>query len=144
MELTSDDNPSREPGMTLQQQKYDKSKEAYGEEKWLEAAELLEEAINDYMEATNKCLLMCNDVIYVNFTDPDMPESTYKLLEEMGFLPDSMEYNDLLKALIKEYLECRTGCQDKMATVNGQYYEKYLPGHFNHLQYTYYKRKPYL
>ena len=97
--------------------------------------------MNEYMAAMNECQLMCEDVVYVNFTDPRMSLTKFKILEEAEIVPDSMEYYQLLKVIVEKYLKCRTDCDSWMATINGKYYPKYLPGHFNHLQYAYYKCK---
>ena len=139
LSLDADDFPSREPGMKSHHLKYQESKEAYGEQKWSEAVELMEEAVNEYMTTVNECRLMCEDVVYVNFTDPKMSVSKFEFLEEAELSPDSMEYYQLLKAIAHKYLTCRTNCDVQMATIRGKYYHGYLPGHFNHLQYAYYK-----
>ncbi len=141
LELVSDDDEfsAREPGLSLHHQKYADAKNAYGEEEWLKSAELLEEAIDGYVTAIKDCLLMCEDVVYVNFTDPNSSQSKLNILEYAKLLPDSMEYYQLLKAILKNHLKCRTNCETWMSTINGKYYDKYLPGHFDHLQYSYYK-----
>ena len=139
--LSDDEFPAREPGMKSHHQKYEASKKAYGEERWLEAADLLEEAIDGYVTAINECRQMCEDVVYINFTDTSISESKLSILKNGAFLPDSMEYYQLLSAILKKFLKCRTNCETWMATINGKYYEKYLPGHFHHMQYVYYKRE---
>ena len=138
MVLKDEEFPSREPGMAAHQSFYEVGKKAYREGKWLEAAEVMEQAVSNYIATIRDCLLMCEDVVYVNFTR-DMSPLKYDLLKELDLLPNSMEFYQLLKAIMEAHLQCRASCDHWMSTINGKYYDKYLPGLFNHLQYSYYK-----
>lgn len=45
---------------------------------------------------------MCEDVINVNLTQPDMNEIKKKLMEDYNFRTDTMEYYELIKSAIKQ------------------------------------------
>ena len=139
LELAQTEFLYREPGMKTHQITYEAARAAYSKDKWLESSDLLEQALEQYETALNDCLLMCEDVVYVNFTQNGFTEEQVVLLEDIEMLPDAMEYYQLLKVIIQNHLKCRTNCHNWMATVNGDYYDRYLPGHFHHLQFSYFK-----
>lgn len=77
-------------------------KSLYFQGKWLEAVDFLEASLNVFKESLTDCYLLCEDVVYVNLTEPNINEMKKKLLEEYGFKSDTMEYYELLKVAIKE------------------------------------------
>lgn len=77
-------------------------KKAYNEEKWAEAAEQFESSLLLYQEELSTCRLLCEDVLSINLTQPDMNEQKRKLFEEHSLVPDAMEYYDLLALIVQE------------------------------------------
>ena len=77
-------------------------KKAYNEEKWLEAVEHFEGSLLLYQEELSTCRLLCEDVLSINLTQPDMNEQKRKLFEEHSLVPDAMEYYDLLALIVQE------------------------------------------
>lgn len=141
LNLSKDDIISREPGLQSHQQHYLTAKQSYNNGQWLKSAENFELAIALYKESLNDCLLLCEDVVFVNMTTSLLSEDKKEKLEEYGLMPDSMEYYNLLRNIIVPYLKCRIDCHNRMATVNGKYHDKYLSGHFHYLQFDYFKCK---
>ncbi|XP_064394427.1 endoplasmic reticulum protein SC65-like [Halichondria panicea] len=137
--LEQDQFVSREPIVSPSQTKFVAGKKAYNEEKWAEAVEQFESSLLLYQEELSTCRLLCEDVLSINLTQPDMNEQKRKLFEEHSLVPDAMEYYDLLALIVQEVLSCRVGCMEQVATKEGEVIEGYLPVHFNFLQYSYYK-----
>lgn len=79
-------------------------KEAYNREQWLEAMDAFENSLILFKEALNDCYLLCEDVIYLNLTQPNMNSIKKSLLEEYGLISDTMEYYELLAVSIKEVI----------------------------------------
>lgn len=79
-------------------------KEAYNREQWLEAMDAFENSLTLFKEALNDCYLLCEDVIYLNLTQPNMNSIKKSLLEEYGLISDTMEYYELLAVSIKEVI----------------------------------------
>lgn len=79
-------------------------KEAYNEEKWLEAKDYFESSLERFKDALSDCYFMCEDVINLNLTQPDMNEMKKSLLEEYGFKSDTMEYYELLVTAIQQVM----------------------------------------
>lgn len=117
--------------------------EAYTNEHYLEAVDLIETALPLYREALDRCLLMCEDILVMNITDEDMTEGMREIMEHYStrIQPDMLDYYSVLTTAIREVLECRVRCHDDVARVKGKVLEDYLPHHFHYLQYSYYKCK---
>lgn len=75
---------------------------AYTEEKWLEAKDHFENSLEVFRNSLSDCYFLCEDVINVNLTQPDMNPTKKSLLEEYGFKSDTMEYYELLGTSIKQ------------------------------------------
>lgn len=139
LNLERDQFVFREAGELPHHRVYAVGKEAYQQHQWLKSVDNMETAVKMYLEAMEDCRLMCEDIALVNLTNPDNSAEKQEKLEQEGFLPDSVEWHQLMLSLVRSLLQCRTLCRDKMATINGVYQDKYLAGHFNHLQYAYFK-----
>ncbi len=81
---------------------YYAGRKAYNEEKWLEAVDLFESSLVLYQEELSTCRLLCEDVLSINLTQPDMNEQKRKLFEEHSLEPDAMEYYELLALITEE------------------------------------------
>ena len=77
-------------------------KKAYNNELWLEAADHFEKALDLYKHELSDCQLLCEDVLVVNLTQPDMNDQKRALFEEYSLIPDTMEYYQLMATLIKD------------------------------------------
>ena len=77
-------------------------KRTYNEKKWLESKDHFEDSLDNFKAALSDCYLMCEDVISVNLTQPDMNEIKKNLMEDYNFKTDTMEYYELIKAAIKQ------------------------------------------
>ncbi len=75
---------------------------AYLEEKWLEAVDFFESSLVLYQDERSSCRLLCEDVLSINLTQPDMNEQKRKLFEEHSLEPDAMEYYELLALITQE------------------------------------------
>ena len=76
--------------------------EAYTQKRWLHAVDMMEDSLIKFQGALSDCYLLCEDVINVNLTEPNMNTLKKDLLEEYGFKSDTMEYYELLVTAIKE------------------------------------------
>lgn len=116
---------------------------AYENEHYLEAVDLIESALPMYRQALNNCLLMCEDILVVNITDRDMSQGMREIMDHYVYSlsVDMLEYHSVLATAVREVLECRVRCHDDMARVKGEVLEDYLPHHFHYLQFSYYKCK---
>lgn len=139
LNLTQGQFVFREAGELPHHVAYSAGKEAYQEHQWLKAVDNMEAAVKMFLEAMEDCRLMCEDIVLVNLTQSDSSADKQEKLEREGLLPDSIEWHQLMLSLVRSLLECRTLCHDKMATINGDYHDKYLSGHFDYLQYAYFK-----
>ena len=73
---------------------------------WLEATNHFEKALVLYKEALGDCYLMCEDGIDVNLTQPDMNQQKKSLYEEYSLKAETMEYYELLVAIVKRVWDC--------------------------------------
>ena len=105
----------------------------------MESSDHFERSLTLYQEALNKCLLLCEDVLAVNLTQEDMNPQKKAKFDDYSFVPDTMEYYQLLVTIIKEVLECRVSCPSRVATIEGKFVDKYLSSQFHYLQFDYYK-----
>ena len=71
---------------------------------------LFEKSLVTFKESIQDCFYMCEDVINVNLTQPNMNEIKKKLLEEYSFKTDTMEFYELLIVSIKEVCVCVCVC----------------------------------
>ena len=76
--------------------------QAYNEKKWLEAVDHFEKSLQHFKRALGDCYLLCEDVINVNLTDPNMNQAKIDLLDEYGLNSNTMEFYELLVASIRE------------------------------------------
>ena len=141
LELTNNDFPSREAGLLSHHEHYLAGRTAYNDKKWLESADQIEAALTKYKETLSNCLILCDDVLFLNMTHESVDSETNIKLNKMKLAPDAMDYYALLQSMIHNYLTCHTKCHSWMATVNGEYFDKYLAGHFHYLQFDYFKSK---
>lgn len=141
LQLSRDNITSREPGLLPHHEHYLTGKTAYNAKEWLKSADNMEAALLQYKSTLNDCLMMCDDAVFVNMSRSDINKETMMKFEDLKITLDSMEYYTLLQNMIIVYLKCHTDCHKWMATVNGEYFDKYLAGHFHYLQYDYYKCK---
>lgn len=74
----------------------------YNEGRWLEAVDLFENSLEVYKEGLQDCYLLCEDVVHLNLSEPNVNTMKKKLLDEYGFKSDTMEYYELLQMSIKE------------------------------------------
>lgn len=137
--LSKEDVVSREPGKMHHQQFYTSARSAYTSGEWLKSAVLIEKAIKEYKNSLNDCYLVCDDINVINITGDDVSPEKDNKLEEYEILPDSLEYYELLRSIVLSYLKCRSDCRVRTATVDGEFFDKYLPGHFHYLQFNYFK-----
>lgn len=77
-------------------------KKVYFQEEWLKAMHLFEKSLDIFKETIRDCFYMCEDVINVNLTQPNMNKIKEKLLEDYNFKADTMEFYDLLVTSIRE------------------------------------------
>ena len=77
----------------------------------------------------------------VNLTQKDMNLQKQAKFDEYSFVPDTMEYYQLLVTIIREVLACRVNCHRRVATIEGEFVEQYLSSQFHYLQFNYYKCK---
>ena len=75
---------------------------AYGQEDWLEAADLFEASLVQFRSALEDCYLLCEDVVHINMTQSDMSPMKKELLDEYGFKTDTMEYYEIMVTAIAE------------------------------------------
>lgn len=139
LELTNNDFPSREAGLLTHHEHYLAGRTAYNDENWLESADQFEAALVKYKETLSNCLILCDDVLFLNMTQEFVDPGINIKLKKMKLAPDTMDYYTLLRSIIHNYLTCHTKCHSWMATVNGEYFDKYLAGHFHYLQFDYFK-----
>lgn len=135
LQWSKDNFTAREPGLQAHHEHYLKGKEAYQSGEWLKSIEKIESALIHYNNTLKDCLLLCDDSVYVNMTWNERMQK----FAHLKFSPNLMEYYTLLQIVITDNLKCHIECYTWMDTVNGQYFDKYLAGHFHHLQYNYYK-----
>ena len=76
--------------------------ETYGSERWLEAVDWFELSLLNFKSSLEDCYLLCEDVVNVNLTQPDMSPMKKELLQEYGFKSDTMEYYDIQVLAIVE------------------------------------------
>lgn len=138
LDLKADEFVSTEPGLSPHQVAYKTGRVAYENQEWLKSVEFMETAVDLYLKDLDECLLRCDDTLAVNMSKHVSVEKA-TLLSDHYITLDSMEYYQLLLFQINRLLECRAQCRVRMDTLNGKYYDKYLPGHFNHLQFSYFK-----
>ena len=141
LNLSEDDIISRESGLQVHHQHYLNAKKAYSNGQWLQSAESMELAISDFKNSVNECLLLCEDIIFINMTTTGFDEKMLKNLEDYNLIPNFVDYYNILRAFLTYYLKCCIDCHDRMSTVNGKYHEKYLSSHFHYLQFDYFKCK---
>lgn len=98
---------------------YFKAVKFYEDQDWAKALPIFEQALNEYYDAYKVCKLKCEEKRERN-----------QMLGQGG-----------LTAVYVDILRCRSRCQEKLATVNGQVIENYLPRHYNYLQMCYWKGK---
>ena len=55
-----------------------------------------------YQEDLSNCYLLCEDGIDVNLTQPDMNPQKKELYEEYSLKAETMEYYELLVAVVKK------------------------------------------
>ena len=84
-------------------------KQVYHQDKWLEAADLFESSLAVFQTDLSDCYLLCDDLIQVNLTEPNINTMKKSLLDEYGFQPDTMEYYELLRSSIREVCEVCSG-----------------------------------
>lgn len=137
--LSQEDVVSREPGKMRHHEHYTTARGDYTSGKWLESAVLIEKAIDEYKHSLNDCYMLCDDINVINITGDDVSPEKDEKLEEYDILPDSLEYYELLRSIILSYLKCRSDCRIRAATADGEFFDKYLPGHFHYLQFNYFK-----
>ena len=77
-------------------------KATYDKGHWLEATDHIEKALELYKEALGDCYLLCEDGIHVNLTQPDMNPQKKELYEEYSLYAETMEYYELLVAIVKK------------------------------------------
>ena len=75
----------------------------------------------------------------VNLTQKDMNLQKKAKFDEYSFVPDTMEYYQLLVTIITEVLACRVNCHRRVAIIEGEFVEQYLSSQFHYLQFNYYK-----
>ena len=75
----------------------------------------------------------------MNITDKDMNPEKKDKLDTYSLSVDTLDYHSLLVTAVQEVLECRVGCHDDIARINGDAVQNYLPIHFHFLQFAYYK-----
>ena len=68
----------------------------------MEAKDHFEISLDKFKNALSDCYFLCEDLINVNLTQPDMNPTKKSLLEEYGFKSDTMEYYELLGTSIKK------------------------------------------
>ena len=78
------------------------AKQAYGSQRWLEASDLFELSLVKFRESLEDCYLLCEDVVHVNLTQPDMSPIKNALLREYGFQSDTMEYYEIQQLAVME------------------------------------------
>ena len=78
------------------------AKHDYNQQHWLESADGFEKGLVLYQEALQDCYMMCEDIIQVNLTDPNMDSQKITLYEDIKISADSMEYYELLATIVKE------------------------------------------
>lgn len=74
----------------------------YGQNNWLEAIDSFEASLVLFKDSLEDCYLLCEDMVHLNMTEPDMSPMKRDLLTEYGFKIDSMEYYDIMVTAIKE------------------------------------------
>ena len=114
-------------------------KAAYEQQMWLKSSDYFERSLTLYPEALNDCALRCEDILVVNLTQKDMNPQKKAKFEEYSFVPDTMEYYQLLGTVIREVLACRVNCQRSVAIIEGNFVNQFLSSHFHYLQFNYYK-----
>jgi hypothetical protein len=67
----------------------------------LEAKDHFEHSLEIFKNTLSDCYFLCEDVVNVNLTQPDMSQSRKSLLEEYSFKSDTMELYQLLATSIK-------------------------------------------
>ena len=77
-------------------------KQVYFQERWLEAVDLFENSLEVFKEDLGECYLLCEDIIHINLTEPNVNAMKKSLLEEYGFKSDTMEYYELLQVSLQE------------------------------------------
>ncbi|CAI8055374.1 Cartilage-associated protein [Geodia barretti] len=114
---------------------------AYDQENFLETVDLIESSLPLYREALDRCLLLCEDMLVMNTTEPDMSDGMREILDyyKPALAPDTLDYHSVLTFAVRELLECRVRCHDDVARVRGEVLGEYLPHHFHYLQFSYYK-----
>ena len=103
--------------------------------------DLIESALPPYREALELCQLLCEDMLVLNITEPNMSDGMREILDHYANIlqPDTLDYYSVLAFAVKEVLECRVRCHDEAARVRGEVLGDYLPHHFHYLQFAYYK-----
>ena len=115
----------------------------YENENFLEAVDLIESALPLYLEALDRCQLLCEDMLVMNITETDMNDGMREVLQHYtnSLRPDTLDYHSVFGTAIRELLQCRVRCHDDVARVKGKLLGDYLPHHFHYLQFSYYKRE---
>lgn len=68
----------------------------------MEATDHFERALILYKEGLSNCYLLCEDGIDVNLTQPNMNPQKKALYEEYSLNAETMEYYELLVAVVKK------------------------------------------
>lgn len=96
---------------------------AYESEDFNSAVGFLEDTLNSYFEAEQRCRYLC-----------DGPNSR----------PPSIGHNDFSIFVAQEYwstLRCRQNCSHYLSFIRGNHLPDFIPSLFNYLQFAYYKSK---
>ncbi|XP_031575108.1 prolyl 3-hydroxylase 2-like isoform X2 [Actinia tenebrosa] len=96
---------------------YFKAVKFYEAQDWTNALLTFEQALKEYYQAYKVCKLKCEE-----------KRESNRMLGQEG-----------LTAVYVDILRCRSRCQEKLATINGQVVDNYLPRHYNYLQMCYWK-----
>lgn len=141
LKLGSDEFVWRETPILPHQDRFLAGVKAYEKESYLEAVDLIESALPLYIEALRNCELLCEDLLVMNITEPNMSAGMRAVLDHYmdALEQDTLDYHSVMAHAIRELLECRVHCHSDLARVQGDALEDYLPHHFHYLQFAYYK-----
>lgn len=137
--LRDDEVVYRIPGKLPHHKAYLVAKAAYENKEWQKSVDSFESALALYNEALEHCQLVCEDSMHINMSQHGVSGQKVAKFNQHSLSVDSMEYYALLTTIVRELLGCRTGCIDKLATVEGIHIDSYLQSHFHYLQFNYYK-----
>lgn len=112
---------------------------AYEKEIFNDAVGFFEDALNSFFEAESRCRILCDGP----WADPATIGRGQDQMNSGGG-PGAFQknQNDFSISFAEQFwsrLRCRNNCTYHLSFIRGNYLPDFIPGHFNYLQFAYYK-----